>query len=92
MDWYDMEKEEVQDQLNDADKIEHFPVDILSYYWRLSDGMLILKTTELFGLSDKTNDAGTLRVDYEDNLTLFILNNSIGLKKTRENRNSWKAK
>ena len=45
MEWYSMEQEEVQDQLNDADEMYHSPVEILYHYWRPEDGMLMLKTT-----------------------------------------------
>ena len=87
-----MGQEEVQYQLNDAEKLEIYPVDILSYYWRPVDGVLMLKTTGLYKLSDETMDDDMFRVDYTDDLALFILKTRIGLKKTQENRNSWVTK
>ena len=54
--------------------------------------MLMLRTTGLYGLSDEPMDADNFRVYYLDNLALFILKSRIGLKKTRENRNSRVAK
>ena len=92
MDWSAMGQEEVQDQLNYAGKLDICPVDILSCYWRPEDGMLMLRTTGLYGLSDEPMDADNFRVYYLDNLALFILKSRIGLKKTRENRNSRVAK
>ena len=54
--------------------------------------MLRLKTTGLYGLSDEPMDADTFRVDYAEDLALFIMKTRIGLKKNRENSNSRAAK
>ena len=42
MDWAAMLQEEVQDQPNDADKLGICPIDILSCYWKSSNGKLML--------------------------------------------------
>ena len=52
----------------------------------------MLRTTAIYVLSDETMDADTFRVDYADDLAIFILKLRIGLKKTQENRNYWVAK
>ena len=52
----------------------------------------MLKTTRLYGLSNKPVDSDTFRVDYADDLDLLILKTRIGLRKTRKNRNSQAAK
>ena len=78
-----MEREEAQDQLNDADEIYHSPVDILSYHWRLLDGIIMLKTTEIYGLDEYTYEADKFRWDYAGYLTFYILKSTIGLKRTR---------
>ena len=36
--WSAIGQEDVQDRLNDADKLDIFPVDISSCYWRPEDG------------------------------------------------------
>ena len=85
MDWSAMGQEDMQDHINDADKLDICPVDNLSYYWKPEYGMLMLRTTE-------TMDADTFWVNYADDLAIFILKLRIGLKKTQENRNYWVAK
>ena len=50
MDWYTMGQEEVQDQLNDADVFDIFPVDILWCYWKPDDGKVMLRITGFPGL------------------------------------------
>ena len=59
MEWAAMEQEEVQDQINNSDEIYHSPVEILSYYWRPEDSMLILETTEIYGLNEDMHKADT---------------------------------
>ena len=87
MDWYTMGKEEVQDQLNDADVLDIFPVDILWCYWKPDDGKLMLRITGFPGLGEYTMKDEDMMVDYPYNRTLFLLNPIIGLEKYRENRN-----
>ena len=52
----------------------------------------MLKTTGFYGLSDEPIYADNFRVDFADDLALFILKTRIGLKKTRKNRNSQASK
>ena len=92
MEWAAMELEEVQDQLNDSDEIYHTPVDIISYHWRPSDGMLMLKTTKIYSLDKDTHDADKFRVDYSGYLALYILKSTIGLKRSRNTHIFQKAK
>ena len=47
-----MGPEEVQDQQNDADVIDIFPIDILSCCWKPNSGKLMLQITGLNGLSE----------------------------------------
>ena len=47
-----MGPEEVQDQQNDADVIDIFPIDILSCRWKPNSGKLMLQITGLNGLSE----------------------------------------
>ena len=78
-----MEREEAQNQLNDADEIYHGQVDIVSYHWRLLDGMLMLKTTEIYGIDEDTYEADKFQWDYAGYLTFNILRSTIGLKRSR---------
>ena len=50
MDWYAMGLQEVQDQLNDAEKYDIRAIDILLYYWKYRSGNLMVKVTGLHGL------------------------------------------
>ena len=59
MDWSAMGQKEVQDQLNDADKLDICPVNILLCYWRPEDGKIIFRTTGLYGLSDEPMESNT---------------------------------
>ena len=45
-----MIQEEVQDQQDDADVFDIFPVDILWCYWKPDDGKLMLRITGFPGL------------------------------------------
>ena len=92
MEWAAMEQEEVQDQLNDADEIYHISVEILSHYWRLGDGELMLKTTEIYGLDEDTHKTDIFRWDYAGYLALYILRSTIGLKRARRTLILRKAK
>ena len=83
MEWAAMEQEEVQDQLNDADEIYHISVEILSHYWRLGDGELMLKTTDIYGLDEDTHETDIFRWDYAGYLVLYILRSTIGLKRAQ---------
>ena len=53
MDWAAMGQEEVQDQLNDAEKYNTCPINILSHYWKSSNGKLMLRITGLYVLLRK---------------------------------------
>ena len=50
MDWSEMGQEEVKYQLNYAEKSDRFLIDILSHYWKSSNGKLVLRITGLYGL------------------------------------------
>ena len=47
-----MVKEEAQDQKNDSDALDIYPVDIISCYWKPNNGMLMLRITGLNGLGE----------------------------------------
>ena len=49
-----MGKYEFQYQLDDTDRNEINEIDILSYYWKCSNGMLVVKVTGLYILRDET--------------------------------------
>ena len=51
MDWASMGLEEVDNQQNDADKLDICPIDILSCYWNSTNGKLMLQITGLNGLA-----------------------------------------
>ena len=89
---YAMGQEKVQDQLNDAEKLDICPVDILSCYWRPEDEKLMLGITGLLGIGEYLMEDDFMRVDYPDDLALLILKLIIGLKKAREKRNFRAAK
>ena len=52
MDWSEMGQEEVQDQQNDADKLDIFLIDILSCYCKPNSGKLMLRITRWNGLGE----------------------------------------
>ena len=83
MDWAAMLQEEVQDQHNDADKLGICPIDILSCYWKSSNGKLMLWITGLDGIVKDTVEANNVRIDYPDTLDLYLIRTSIGVKKAR---------
>ena len=70
MDWAAMGREEVQDQQNDADELEISPIDILQYYWKSTNGKLMLRKTRLNGLSEDLVEADNVNIDYPDTLAL----------------------
>ena len=72
-----------QDQQNDADVLDICPVDILSYYWKPNNGMLILRITGLNGLCEDVIKTEDVKVDYPDALDLVLIGTSIGVKKSR---------
>ena len=92
MEWAAMEQEEVQDQLKNTDEIYHSPVEILSYYWIPEDGMLMLKTSEIYGLDEDMQEADTFLWDYAVYLTFLILRTTIGLKMSQNTLIFQKAK
>ena len=73
-------------------KLDIFPVDILSCYWIPEDGKLTLLINGLLGLIEDLMEAEDMRLDYPDNLDLFLLKSRIGLNKAREKRNIQAAK
>ena len=87
MNWSEMGQEEVQDQKNDADVLDICPVYILSCYWKPNNGMLMLQITGLDGIGEDVIKAEDVKVDYSDALALFLIVTSVGVKKSRENRN-----
>ena len=92
MDWAEMVQEEVQDQQNDAEKIDICPIDILLYYWKSSNGKLVLRITGLHGLVEDTVEADDVRIDHPYTLVIYLIGTSIGVKKSQNYRNFEVAK
>ena len=71
--WTGLGQEEVQDHLNDAEKSDICPIDILSHYWKYYNGKLMLRITGLYGLSEEPAEAEYLDIDYPDTLSPYLL-------------------
>ena len=84
MDWYEMVQEEVQYQMNDADKSDICEIDIISHYWESNNGNLMVKVSGLYGIGDDTVEAEYVNIDYPYTLEPYILGSSIWEK------SSWK--
>ena len=83
MDWSAMVQEENQDQKNDSDVLDIYPVDIISCYWKPNNGMLMLRITGLNGLGEDLIKAEYVKVYYPDALALYLKGTSIGVKNSR---------
>ena len=70
MAWAAMGQEEVQYQLNDADKYDITSRDIILNRWKYINGKLMVKVTGLHGLGYDTVDARDVNIDYPDTLAL----------------------
>ena len=70
MDWSAIGKEEVQDHQNNADELDILLIDILSCYWKFSNGKLMLRITGLNGLSEYVVEANDVKIYYPDILAL----------------------
>ena len=92
IDWDAMGQEEVQDQQNDADKLDICPIYLLSCYWKSSNGKLMLSINGLNGISEDTVEADDVKIDYPYTLALYLIGTSIGVKKAWESRNFSVAK
>ena len=68
MAWAEMGQEDVKDQLNESDKSDISVIDIISYYWKSSDGNLMVKVAGLHVLGDDTVEAGDVNIYYLDTL------------------------
>ena len=75
-----MIQEEVQDQQDDADVFDIFPIDIISCHWKPDSGMMMLQITGLNGLGEDIVKAEDVKVDYSDALALYLIGTSIGVK------------
>ena len=75
-----MGREEVQDQQNDDDVLDIFPIDILLCHWKANSGKLMLRITGLNGLSEDVVEAEDVKVDYTDTLSIYLVGMSIGVK------------
>ena len=78
--------------MNDAYKLDICPIDILSCYWKSTNGKLMLQITGLNGLSEDMVEADDVKIDYPDTISLYLIGNSIGVKKAQESRNFRAAK
>ena len=87
-----MGQEEVQYHQNDYDKLDICLIDILSCYWKSSNGKLMLQITGLNGLSKDVVEADDVKIDYPNTIYIYLLGTSIGVKKDRESRYSRVAK
>ena len=86
MDWAEIGQEEVQDQQNDDDKLDIFLIDILSCYWKSSNGKIMLRIAGFYGLGEETVKAENVKIDYPDTLDLYLIDTSIGVNKAQECR------
>ena len=78
--------------MNDAYKLDICPIDILSCYWKSSNGTLMLQITGLDGIGEDTVEADDMKIYYPDTLTLYLIGTSMGVKKARESCNLRVAK
>ena len=62
MAWYSTRQEEVKDQLNDSEKSDISAIDIISRYWKSSNGKLMVKVTRLHVLDDDTVETGYVNI------------------------------
>ena len=60
MAWDAMGLEEVQNQLNDAEKYDISAIDILLHFWKSASGEMMVKVTGLHGLGVARNDIFSL--------------------------------
>ena len=72
MDWSEMGKEEVQDQLNDADVLGIFPVDIIFCFWKPNNEILMLRVAGLDGLGEDVMKDEDMKVDYPNELAILL--------------------
>ena len=84
MAWDAMGQEEVQYQINDADKSDISAIKIILHYWKSSNGNLMVKVTGLHVLGDYTVEAGDVKIDYPDTLVLYIMGSCIEVKSSRK--------
>ena len=87
-----MVQEEAQDQKNDFEVLDIYPVDVISCYWKPSNGVLMLWITRLNGIGEDIIKSEYVKVDYPDAIALYFIGTSIGVKKYREKRNFRAAK
>ena len=73
MAWAAMVKEEVQYQLNYADKYDIISIYILLYYWKSSNEHLVVKVYGLHVIGYDSVEAGDVKFYYPDALELYIL-------------------
>ena len=78
--------------MNYADKFDICPIDILSCYWKYSNGKIMLWITGLDGIGEYTVEAEYVKIYYPDTLTLYLIGTRIGVKKAQESRNLRVAK
>ena len=82
-----MGQEEVQYHQNDYEKLDICLIDILSCYWKSSNGKLMLQITGLNEICEDGVEADDVKIDYPDTISLYLIGNSIGVKKAQESRN-----
>ena len=85
--WSAMVQEEVQDQINDYDKLDICPIDVLLCYWKSLNGNLMLRINGLGVLGEDTVKADDVKIYYPYTLALYLIGTSIGVKKSRRSRN-----
>ena len=84
MAWAAMLQEEVQYQLNDADKSEIIEIDILLRYLKSSNRTLMVKLTGLYGIFHDAIKPEYVHIDYPDTLVIYIIRSIIGVKSSRK--------
>ena len=87
-----MGREEVQDQLNDAEKYDICAIDILSHYRKYSSGKMMMKVSGLHGLRYEAFESDDVKIDYPDTLAIYLLGTCIGVKSSRNLRYPREAK
>ena len=73
----------MHDHQNNADELDILLIDILSCYWKFSNGKLMLRITGLNGLSEYVVDSDDVNIEYPYSLAFYLLVTSIGVKKAR---------
>ena len=68
-----MGQDEVQDQLNNADKSDVSKIYILSHYWKQSNGAPMVRFTGLYAQGEDEAKYEDVKFDYLETLEIYII-------------------